>query len=393
MAGMPRPRPPYLHRERTRHGLMVWYVRVNRQSPRIRIYAEFGTPEFTAEYQSALEGKRLPKKGHMVRAGSLEWLANQWKLSSDWHLTKDATKKQRENILDRVLQDNGAVPFASITSADILDGRERRMATPAAANNFLKTMRALFKWACEAGRADSNPAASVKLLPHQGEGFEPWTEADVEAYRARWPLGTRARVALELLLWTGLRRGDAVRLGRQHLRGGVAFLKSEKTGEDLAIPIPATLSEALEAGPTGDLAFVCGSSAEPLTKESFGNYFRDYCNAAGVKASAHGLRKLSATMAANNGATEKELQALYGWKTNTQSQTYTRRADREALAKSASEKLSGETHSRTSGPVREPSENTIQNQEINNGKSKNGGRYWTRTSDPCDVNTVLYQLS
>ncbi len=390
---MPRPRPPYLHRERNRHGRMVWYVRVNRQTPRVRIYGEFGTLEFMAEYKAALDGVKMPRQGLAIRADSFEWLVNQWKKSSDWYLTAEATKKQRDNILDRLLAENGTAPFAAITSQHILEGRERRMKTPAAANNFLKTMRALFKWAVGATHAKSNPAESVKLLPHEGEGFEPWTEHDVAAYRQRWPLGTRERLAMELLLWTGLRRGDAARLGRQHVRDGIAYLKAEKTGEDLTIWIVPELAEAIEAGPTGDLAFICGKGGEPLTKESFGNMFRVYCNAAGVKASAHGLRKLSATMAANRGATEKELQAFYGWKTNTQSQTYTRRANREALSKSMAEKLSENTYSRTSDQVRESENNIQQKQEVKSEKSKDGGRYWTRTSDPCDVNTVLYQLS
>jgi integrase len=45
----------------------------------------------------------------------------------------------------------------------------------------------------------------------------------VTAYEKRWPIGTRQRVWLDVLLYTGLRRGDAVRLGRQHIREGVAI--------------------------------------------------------------------------------------------------------------------------------------------------------------------------
>ncbi len=52
MEAMPDPRPPFLSRELSRHGRAVWYVR--RSGKRIRIRAEYGTPEFTAEYQMAL---------------------------------------------------------------------------------------------------------------------------------------------------------------------------------------------------------------------------------------------------------------------------------------------------------------------------------------------------
>ena len=56
----------------------------------------------------------------------------------------------------------------------------------------------------------------------------PWTEDHVVAYQQRWPLGTRQRVWLDVLLYTGLRRGDAVRAGRQHARTG--SIKAEKNG-------------------------------------------------------------------------------------------------------------------------------------------------------------------
>jgi len=49
-----------------------------------------------------------------------------------------------------------------------------------------------------------------------------------------------------------------------------------------------------------------------LTKETFGNYFRAACNKAGVHKSAHGVRKISATRAANAGATVAQLKALFG---------------------------------------------------------------------------------
>ena len=62
---MPRPRPPRLHRQRTRHGKTVWYVRAG-HGPRIRLRPDFGSPEFEAEYHAAISGhaiERLEKGG------------------------------------------------------------------------------------------------------------------------------------------------------------------------------------------------------------------------------------------------------------------------------------------------------------------------------------------
>jgi integrase len=154
---------------------------------------------------------------------------------------------------------------------------------------------------------------------------------------ADWHQG--AGLACRPALYTGLRRGDAVRLGRQHVRDGIATLRTEKTGVTVTIPILPALDEILQAGPCADLAFICGESGRALTKESFGNLFRDASNAAGVAKSAHGLRKIGATRAANNGATVAELEAIFGWSGGGMASLYTRAADRARLAKSAMVKL------------------------------------------------------
>ena len=65
MDGMPRPRPLYLSHELTRHGRTVWYVR--RNGKRIRLRAEFGTPEFDTEYQAAIAGEPLKAKAPNAR--------------------------------------------------------------------------------------------------------------------------------------------------------------------------------------------------------------------------------------------------------------------------------------------------------------------------------------
>ena len=115
-----------------------------------------------------------------------------------------------------------------------------------------------------------------------------------------------------MLLYTGLRRGDAVRFGRQHVREGMGSIKTEKSGFTVAVTLPIlpVLAETLAAGPCGDLTFIAGARGEPLTKESFGNLFRAACKAAGVPGSAHGVRKIAATRAANAGATVAQLEAI-----------------------------------------------------------------------------------
>jgi integrase len=165
-------------------------------------------------------------------------------------------------------------------------------------------------------------------------------------------IGTRQRVWLDVLLYTGLRRGDAVRLGRQHIREGVATLKTEKTDTIVALPILPALAETLAAGPCGDLTFIAGSG-NPLTKESFGNLFRDACRAAGITGSAHGVRKIAATRAANAGATVAQLEAIFGWQGGSMAALYTRAADRRRLSIEAMSKLGNDRRTSIVAPLYE----------------------------------------
>jgi integrase len=336
---MPRPRPPHLQREITRHGKAVWYVRVGR-GPRVRIRSEYGTPEFDIEYRAALAG--APARNAAPSCSSLQWLLARYRETTDWAALSAAKRRQRDNIFVRVLETAGHEPYAWITKVTILAGKERRAETPAQARNFLDAMRGLFRWALKAGLVKSDPTAGVHNPPRKrGEGFIPWTEEHVAAYEAHWPVGTRQRVWLDVLLYTGLRRGDAVRLGRQHVRDGIVTIRTEKSGGtiEVTLPILRVLAETLAAGPCGDLAYICGARGEPLTKQSFGNLFRAASKAAGVPGSAHGVRKIAVTWAANGGATVAELEAIFGWMGGRMASHYTRRADRRRLAAQAIKKL------------------------------------------------------
>jgi integrase len=253
-----------------------------------------------------------------------------------WQNLSMATRRQRENIFLHVINATGTQPTTKISQATITAGRDRRATlTPAQARNFLDAMRGLFRWAQEAGHVVTDPTAGVRNPRRKGgPGFRPWTEEDVAAYERRWPIGTRQRVWLDVLLYTGLRRGDAVRLGRQHVRDGIAILTTEKSQGTVTVTLPI-----LQVLACGDLTYIVGGNNRPLSKESFGNLFREACDKAGVKGSAHGVRKIAATRAANKGATVAELEAIFGWRGGAMASLYTREADRRRLALGAMHKL------------------------------------------------------
>jgi integrase len=294
-----------------------------------------------AAYQSAASGKPVTNAGKAA-TGSLAWLIARHRETTAWAALSPATRRQRDNIFLGVLRSAGAEPFTKVSRSIIVSGRDRRAATPAQARNFLDAMRGLFRWALEAGHVTTDPTAGVSNPPRQkGNGFPAWTEDDIARYQANWPIGTKERVWLDILLYTGLRRGDAVRLGRQHVKDGIGTIRTEKSGGEITVTIPilSVLAATLAAGPCGDLTFICGERHQPLTKESFGNLFRAAARAAAVKKSSHGVRKIGATRAAENGATVAELEAIFGWRGGGMASLYTRAADRARLAKMAMKKL------------------------------------------------------
>lgn len=335
-------RKPFLSHEKTRHKKMVWYFK--RNGRRIRMPDTYGTAEFNAAYEKALTGSAVspeqvrPKS----KSGSLKWLVEQYKLSGAFASLAPATRRQRENILLQAFKKNENDPFAGVTKAAIKKGMDNRAATPNAANNFLKAVSHLFKWATEAEHVAVNPVIGVTKVNVKTDGFHTWSVEQVEQYRAKHQIGTRARLAIDLLLFLGLRRGDVVVVGKQHMKDGVISLRTGKTGEWVFLPVFKQLQESIDATPTGDLAFLTTSTGKPFTSPaSFGNWFRDRCVEAKLPdvCRAHGLRKAGATIAANEGSTAHELMAMYGWARLSMAEMYTRQADKKKLAHGASERL------------------------------------------------------
>ena len=333
IADMPRPRPKHLHRDVSRHGQVRWYVHVPGR-PRVRLTGAYGSPEFLAAYSAAVAGE-APAGPRRASAGSLAWLVARYKESSAWSGLSLATQRQRDNIYKHVVASDGDQPFAGFQRKHILAGRERRLATPHQANNFVKSMRAVWDWAVKSELAAVDPTKGVPLLTTKSEGYHTWSEDEVELFEARWPLGTRERLALDVLLYTGLRRGDAVQLGRQHVRNGWFRIRTEKNGVWVEAPILPPLAASISAAPTGDLTFIAGERGRPMVKESFGTWFRLACMAAGVPGRAHGLRKAGASLAAERGATEDQLMAIFGWTDPGIARVYTRKARRAVMAGAA----------------------------------------------------------
>jgi integrase len=212
---------------------------------------------------------------------------------------------------------------------------------PFAARNWNKSLRALMQFAVATGLRDNDPTAGVKLPSGKTDGFHTWTEEEIAQYEARHPVGTKARLAMALLLYTAARRADAIQFGPQHIRAGVLTYRQQKTGVRLNIPMHAKLIEIIAATPTEHLTFLVNRNGTPYTPSSFSNRFREWCRAAGLaNCSAHGLRKGQCRRLAEAGCTAPQIMAISGHKTLAQVQRYIEAAEQTTLAQAAIETVS-----------------------------------------------------
>jgi integrase len=225
--------------------------------------------------------------------------------------------------------------------------RDRKGERIEAGNNRLKAIRQVFAWALEdemEGVTD-NPAKDVKYLSSGSKGFHTWTPDELSQFEGHHPLGTKAHLALALLMYTGVRRSDVVLLGRQLIRDGwlkfTPFKGRKRNPVTIDIPVSPELQRVIDASPCGDLTFLVTERGVPFCKEGFGNKFRGWCNQAGLpkRCAAHGVRKAGAVRAAENGATPHQLMATFGWLDASMAELYTKEANRKRLSAGATELL------------------------------------------------------
>ena len=204
--------------------------------------------------------------------------------------------------------------------------------SPAAAANWRKALRGLIDHAMSLDILQVDPLAGIKLVPVKSDGHHSWEADECAKFEAHHALGTRARLAYELLLQVGHSRCDIVRMGRQHVRNGTLSLRRQKTGVAFDVTVMLMLQKAIDAMPPSDhLTFLVTARGKPFTAAGFGNWFRDVSNEAGLpkRCTSHGLRKASATRAADRGGTTTQMMAWYGWKSASEAERYTRSADRK----------------------------------------------------------------
>ena len=316
-------------------------------------------PETALAYRAAVAGEAppatqsLPRQGRRASKGSLAWLVALYLASPAFLGNRASTQRPRRTMLEKLGTEKGQVDIEDIDRNAIQEAMNARRETPHMANAWLGTVSGMFDWAMQEQtdpatgrpfRLDSNPCEFVKRFPppkkddldDEGEDGHPtWSDEDLDAFEAAYPHGTRQRLIYEVLLCTGLRVGDAARVGRQHVKDGVVRLKTEKTRTPVALRVLRRLEHALAVGPKGfdtELVWITGKNRKAMQKGYLGDFLGNAAKKIGLDRSAHGLRKAAARRYIEAGAQPEQLKAIFGWRTSTMVDKYTEKFNRAKVS-------------------------------------------------------------
>ena len=266
-----------------------------------------------------------------MRALALSYFA-----SPSFRTLRPSTQRAYRGIIERLCKDHGDKRAADLRRDHVVKLMAARAEQPGAANGLRMALRVMMKHAIEIGLRADDPTREVRAMRIRTGGHHSWTDDEIALFERHHPIGSRARLALALLLYTGQRRGDVIRMGAQHIRNGAIYVKQEKTGIELIIPVHPTLAGIIAAAPRDHLTFVTTRLGKPFHGSAFSRWFGEQCDKAGLShCSAHGLRKAAARRLAEAGCTAHEIAAITGHASLTELVRYTRAVDQRRLAEAA----------------------------------------------------------
>lgn len=341
----------YIVEDRT-GGILRFYFRRGK-AKKIPLPGVPGSDEFNEVYYRALKGEiKIDAAGpKLAGKGTLRWLCEQYYGSAEFKQLDAKTRHVRRQILEACWAEPTKpgsskkfedMPLAAFTAKSVRVLRDRKADFKEAANGRVKALRQVFKWAASPSveLVAANPARDIPYFKSGSEGFHSWEIDEVERFEERHPVGTKARLALALLIYTVQRRSDVVLFGKQHVRDGVLKFTQHKGRNKkpitLEIPIHPNLQRIIDNSPCGDLTFLVNEFGNGFTSNGFGNWFRKRCDEAGLpQCSAHGLRKAASSRMADRGATEHQIMSMTGHQTSKEVTRYTKAARQKVIARSA----------------------------------------------------------
>lgn len=340
----------YVHRFKDRYGKTRYYLR----KPGCRQVALPAPtePNFYSEYDRLLNGNEIVKAENapisLNTPGSLGDLICHWRQTHGYKSKEESTKAVYNRLTKRLeSQKYINSPVATMAPVNVRFIIRQFSDSPTTANRILSILGSIMDTAIDLGWRDTNPCLGIKRLRVESEGIHSWTDHEIALYESAWPSGTKQRLAFALLLYTGQRRSDVVRMGPPDYKivsdHKMLSVTQQKTGTKLLMPIHSALQRELDAHDfSARNTFLLAEQGKPFSANGFYNSFSDWCRAAGLPTgcSPHGLRKAAGRKLAEAGCTPHQIAAILGHKTLSEVQRYTRAADQALLAMEAIKKIS-----------------------------------------------------
>lgn len=351
---------PGLLIERHRNGSQRIRVRVE-GDPARRIHIPVGTndPDFAHHYYAARAGEVWQPSSPRLVEHSLDWLVAGYldflgKMVSAGQMSA-ATLKQRRSVLTRLCDyvgpDDGRYGDCDLDApaSAFVAIRDSWAAHPGAADNLIKSVRAIYEWAMQRGMIRHNPAAGIGAINRNPTGGAiAWTAADLRKFREAHPAGTTAHLWLTLQAFTACRIGDALWLGREQetMINGQIWLKwqpRKKGSAAVAIPMLPPLYTATRAAVVVGPTYLLSDKGKPFSSvEALRVRVQRWCESAGLPGrSSHGVRKAMAELMAEAGCTQHQIMAVMAHTQAKTSEVYTRGAERQILAADGIQALAG----------------------------------------------------
>ena len=307
----------YITKDRDRHGNLRFYFR-RPGKPKTRLRGLPGSDEFMTAYKAAL-AENDPSRAKAEK--SFDWLCDRYYKSAHFQSLEEDTRRRKRAVLNEICnmvagsgKRLGLAPYAGLKRMHVRQFRDMKAARPEAANFCLKQISALYAWAIRNDLATVNPAEKVEKLGSGSDGYYTWTDQDAETFEAFWSVGSRPRLAMSIMLYLGVRRSDAVLIGKKHeSKDGFSvtfaqFKGRKKGAKVLTLPILQPFRAILDASELGRVTWLETAFGKPYSAAGFGNSFKDWCREAGLpQCSPHGLRKIGPVRAAEAGASELSL--------------------------------------------------------------------------------------
>jgi integrase len=319
-------------------GRVRFYFRRGK-GPRVVLPGLPGEAAFMAAYQKALDGGDTTSRAATQRGapGTFDALLHLYFASSDYVRLASSTRRAYRLAMDRYVKDEGIGHrlVREMRREHVSRMVANRATTPGAANDLLKKLRILVRFAIDNGWRPDDPTLRIKSFA-EGE-WHTWTEDEIATFEARWPIGTRERRTFGLLLYTGQRLSDVARMSWRDLDGPGIQVVQGKTGAKLWIPLHPELAKILQATPREHVSILTTEWGKPFSAKGLGHWMAETIGQAGLpdRCVTHGLRKAAARRLAEAGCSVHQIMAITGHQSLKEIERYTKSADQRRNATAA----------------------------------------------------------